>query len=155
MEAAAGLSIIMRVFGALLPTIAGWFYTEKKLDALIDIQTLVSGDCFTGYNSSHRASCYLSITNLTPFHLTIDRIEIKAIFNGGSAILHQIIPHQIGQAGKISIYTEDVFSISPEGLEIAKKTERIRLEVIAYVTSRARNLIVRRTIDYIKNFSVH
>jgi hypothetical protein len=158
MEAVTGISIFARVFSAILPTVTGWFYTEKRINSQIDIQAQASGECFTAYAHARKASCYLSVTNLTPFPLVIDRMEIKAMFEGGSAILHQIIPHKLGTPGKIQIYTDGVFDISPEGLELAKRSEKsgkLRLDVRCYITSKTRSLVINRHIDQISNFHVH
>jgi hypothetical protein len=157
METIAGISIFVRVASALLPSLISRFYSKKRIDEQIDIQAQASGECFTADAPARRACCYLYVTNLTPFPLVIDRMEIKAVFEGGSAILHQIIPQKLGTPGKVQVYAEASFDISPEGLNQARRSDRcgkLRIEVRCFITLGSRNLIISRVIDQISNYRV-
>lgn len=152
MDAVSGASIGLRMLAKLFPWLVGKFYTKERLSQLLDVQPLGTGDCITLQPFTHDVNCWLTFTNLSPLLLTIDRIEIRIVMDGLSATLCNILPEEVLPSARKAVFSRGILVVSGQGVELARKASRIRVEVRAYVKSPARDFIYASHLEDVRNF---
>lgn len=154
MALTAGISLTAKYLGQAIPWAIRWRYPETRLAGLLDIATMGTGECVTLNNANHDAGCWLIVTNLSPFTVAVDRLEASLVTDGAHATVYELLPHALAPATKEKVFCRGAFVASPAGMEVARKAERFRVDIRAWVRCSVRDFSVSRSIDDVKNFRV-
>lgn len=154
MDPASSVSIGVRLLAKALPWLVARFFPDKKLDDLLEVYPVPTGDSIDIYFPGRRATCWLRVVNLTPFELRIDRLEVKIVIGSVGILVHKVLPDIIPSLGRAKIFCEDSFDADSNALAHALKETKARIELRGFVVCGNRNFSFSRHYDDLKGFRI-
>lgn len=152
METAATVSIGVRLLAKIMPWLVVRFFPVTKLDELLEVFPIPTGDALDVYFPGRRATCWLRVINLSPFELQIDRIEIKIVIGSVGVIIHKVLPDVIPSLGRAQLFCEDSFDADAAALTHSAEAKDARIELRGFVVCGNRSFPFSRHYDNLKGF---
>jgi hypothetical protein len=154
MDSSATVSLIVRLLARAAPWIMVRFFSIHKLDALLEIHPMPTGEAVNLYYPNRQATCWLHVINLTPFQVQLDRLEITIAADRLSTVVQKILPDTVPSLTKKSIFCQGNFSADPSAIALAVKSTKICLDIRGYVTCSARSFLFQRHFDDLRGFRI-
>lgn len=133
-----------------------WYYTEQRLQKFLLFDISASGEPLLYNFHSQEGTCYLAVTNLSPFDFTVDRIKVDVVLNGGGSFsCTSQIPNLVKGASREMIYLRSGSPMTDRVFQHAKEAKRARVEIETYIVTNIRSFRIHRYLDDIKNVCVN
>ncbi len=148
-------SLIIKALGIVVPWTLRWYYTPKRISALIDVTIPSTGDGFTYNGASGKAVCWLEITNRSPFDFIADRILIDINMNGNCGTMFQIIPTQIKAGCKERMFASvDSIAVAAHSIQQLRNEPKVWLTVHAVLQCKVRDFVYYSSINDLRNMRI-
>ncbi|MBE2212687.1 MAG: hypothetical protein IAE82_02370 [Opitutaceae bacterium] len=146
---------MQRLVSAAFPALLRGFYSEAKLNECLRIEVPSSGEGLTYNTHTLELRCHLAVTNLTPFQVIIDRLEVEASLDGGTLGCVHVMPTTIKSGERYLLLVRGRSYMPPSAIEYAKaNAKHLNLGVSAFVVTNVRRFTTTRRMDYVKNFAL-
>jgi len=108
-----------------------------------------------GYHfGSQEGRCWLLATNLSPIDLTIDRLQVEVIVDGGSFTCALPLPHVVKGGSRCNVYVKGKSPMPQSSEALAKESRSGRISIEAFIKSNVREFCVRRNISDVRNLEI-
>ena len=144
-------SPMLKLLSKVCPILLRRHFTAAKLEKLIEFDISSSGERVTYNFSSQEAHCNFSATNLSPFDFVIDRIAVVVTTDGASFDCLNFMPVELKSSARVEVYAHGKSPMLPDAAAAAKKSQRARVEICAYVNSRIHPFIIRKSLPDVSN----
>lgn len=148
-------SVIVRAIGMTVPVLIRWRYPVSRFERLIDIAVPSEGDGFRYDAYSQEASCWIEITNRSPFDIVADRISMRIVLANTSGSIAALMPHTIPSVSREKSRVFGAF-FRPEvkHLVSASRDPKPFIEAEIVFTSKVRSFVLRKYFEQLRNISI-
>jgi hypothetical protein len=130
------------------------FYDAKKLDSFLIFDVSASGDMINYQYVSQDCTCWIVVSNFSPFDYTIDRIKIEVAVEGGSFSCTNTTPYLVEGNSRKQIYVKGSSPMTKEVWEMAKNSKRGWVNIEARINTSIHSFNLTRQITDVKNIRV-
>lgn len=148
---------MLHLVSMVWPWILRRFYRPEQLQAWVAIEVSASGERIQYNYSAQTGSCYLTISNMSPFDYTLDRIQAHVVFGGTSFSCANLIPQLLKRGERKEVYIHGHSPVTYEAAQFAKGAGRgngVRIEIVAYFESSIWPFVVNKSIEDLKGFAL-
>ena len=128
------------------------YFTATRLNECLIFDVTASGDPINYQLSTFEGFCWLDTYNLSPFELSIDRMTVEVVLDGGSKFVCTLTtPRVLKPCTHNRIHVKGMSPMSPQLFEAAKKLQRAWVNIDAYVNCSIRPFEVHKQINDLKS----
>lgn len=119
-----------RLVSAISPVMLRRIYSEAKLNDCIRIEVPSNHEGITYHSHTRELRGYLAITNLNPFLVCINRIEIETSLDGGTVGCVRVMPVDVKSGQRYSLLLRGCSFMPAEAIQFAKaNAQHVNLSV--------------------------
>lgn len=148
------ISKLVKHIGSCIPVLLKWYYTEKKLDSLVLMDISASGQGVSYYFASQDCQCWLMVTNLSPFDLTLERLRVTISVDGGSFTCELTVPEQIKGGSQKRVFVKGKSPVPEMAGPLMKAARKAYVEIESYAATPVRKFPLRRSITDMRNLEI-